>query len=147
MERLMARAARRDRGFTLTEVMLALTLLSIGVLSLAAIHLMTLDFGNRGRHATRASAIAQDRIERLERVRWTDASIQPTAGWSGPTTEKAEVQVGGVAVEQSYDVFVRVTNAVAGVSRNVDVRVDWTEQGGHSRSYALSTIRYNLEGL
>lgn len=149
MEQLRPRttSARRRTGFTLIEVMLALTLLAIGALSLGAIHLMTLEFGNRGKHVTQASTIAQAQIERLQRVNWNDASLQPTAGWTGPTTVNATVQVGGTVVEQSYDVFVRISNAVVGVSRNVDVRVDWDEQGRPGRSYALSTLRFNIEGL
>lgn len=150
MEQLMAtagRAAISRRGFTLLEVMLALTIMAIGVLSLSALQLMTMDYGNRGRHATQASAIAQSRIERLQHVSWTDASLQPTVGWSGPTVVNAQVQDGGVVTQQSYDVYVRITNAVAGVSRNVDVRVDWDEPGRPGRSYGLSTLRYNFGGV
>lgn len=148
----MRRTALRHRekgraGFTLHEVMIALTMLAIGVLSLAALLLMTMNFGSRGRHATQASSIAQSRMEALQRVTWTDASLQPTAGWAGPTTVNSTVQNGGNVVEQSYDVFVRITDAVPGVSRNIDVRVDWDDQGRAGRSYALSTLRYNIEGL
>ena len=141
-------AARRPRGgFTLLEVMLALTLMAIGVLSLGALQLLMVEHGNRGRHATAASAIVQSRVEQLQRVRWTDASLQPTAGWSGPVVVNSLVQDGGVVIEQSYDVYVRVTDSVAGVTRNVDVRAEWDEPGRPGRRYALSTLRYNFEDL
>ena len=109
---------------------------------------MTMDYGNRGKHASQASAIAQSRIERLQRVTWTDASLQPTVGWSGPVQVNARVQdPGGTVVSQSYDVFVRISDAAAGVSRNLDVRVDWDESNRPGRSFGLSTLRYNIEGL
>ena len=117
-------------------------------LSLGALELMTMDYGNRGKHASQASAIAQSRIERLQRVTWTDASIQPTAGWSGPVQVNVQVQDGaGTVVAQSFDVFVRISNAAAGLSRNLDVRVDWDEPNRPGRSFALSTLRFNIEGL
>ena len=78
---------------------------------------------------------------------WADASLQPTAGWSGPTVVNSLVQDGGVVVEQSYDVYVRITDALAGQTRNVDVRAEWDEPARPGRRYALSTIRFNFEGL
>lgn len=141
-------ATQPRRGFTLVEVMLALTIMAIGVLSLGALQLMTMEYGNRGKHASQASAIAQSRIEQLQRVTWTDASIQPTAGWSGPVQVNVQVQDGvGTVVAQSFDVFVRISNAAAGLTRNLDVRVDWDEPNRPGRSFALSTLRFNLEGL
>lgn len=150
MEQLTAAdtAPRSARAFTLIEVMLALSLLAIGALSLGAIQLMTIDYGGRGKHATQAGIIAQDTVDRLQRVRWTDASIQPTGGaWSGPKTVDVKVQDGGATVEHSYDVYVRVSDAVPGVSRNVDVRVDWTDPNRPPHRFAVSTMRYNIEGL
>ena len=141
-------ATRTRGGFTLIEVMLALTIMAIGVLSLGALQLMTMEYGNRGKHASQASAIAQSRVEQLQRVTWTDLSIQPTAGWSGPVQVNAQVQDGaGTVVAQSFDVFVRISNASAGLTRNLDVRVDWDEPTRPGRSFALSTLRFNLEGL
>jgi prepilin-type N-terminal cleavage/methylation domain-containing protein len=138
------------RGFTLLEVMISLTLMAVGVLSLAALQLLVMQYGSRGRHMTEASAIAQTQMEQLQRLRWTDASMLPTGGgWAGPTTINVQVQdTGGVVyTQESFDVYVRIADMVAGVTRSVDVRVDWDEQNRPGRSYALSSIRYNQEGL
>jgi Tfp pilus assembly protein PilV len=43
---------RRRGGVSLIKVMLALTILGIGMLSLGAIQLLALEYGNRGRHGT-----------------------------------------------------------------------------------------------
>jgi len=141
---------KRSQGFTLLEMMLSLTLMAIGVLSLAALQLLVMQYGSRGRHMTEASAIAQTQMEQLQRLTWTDGSMQPTGGaWAGPTTVNVQVQdSAGVAyTQESFDVYVRIADLVAGVTRSVDIRVDWDEQGRPGRSYALSTIRYNQEGL
>jgi type IV pilus assembly protein PilV len=160
MEQLMRRpirrsgaacAARRRRkgGFTLLEVMIALTLMAIGTLSLAALQLIVMDYAARGRNMSQASAIAQTQMEQLQRLRWSDAGLQPTGGaWTGPATVNVQMDDGvNVGTQQSYEVYVRIADLVAGVTRSVDVRVDWDEADRPGRSYALSSIRYNSQGL
>lgn len=144
--RIRTRSRSSDSGFTLLEVMLALTIMAIGVLSLAALQLMTMDYGNRGKHATQAGLIAQDRIERLQRLTW--ANLTPTAGWSAPEQINARVDDGGgLVVTQTYRRYTRISDAVPGVTRRVDVRVEWDEPKRPGRTFALSTLRYNTEGL
>jgi prepilin-type N-terminal cleavage/methylation domain-containing protein len=140
---------RRGRGgFTLLEVMIALTLMAFGVLSLAALQLLVMDYAARGRSMSQASAIAQTQMEQLQRLRWTDAGMQPTGGFAGPATIAVTIEDGATnGVQQTYDVYVRIADMVAGVTRSVDVRVDWDEPDRPGRSYALSSIRFNTEGL
>lgn len=150
-----ARTARSRReqggrgGFTLLEVMFALSLMAFGVLSLAALQLLVMNYAARGRSMTQASAIAQTRMEQLQRLTWADAALAPTGGvFTGPTTVDVTIQDGsGGGTQQSYDIYVRVADLVAGVTRAVDVRVDWDEPDRPGRSYALSTVRFNVEGL
>lgn len=142
----MVRSKRtRSGGFTLLETLIAMSLLAVALLSLSAMQLIAREFGNRGRHMTRASAIAQTQLEQMQRDTWTN--LAPTGGWTAATTVTNDVQAGTTLTEQSYDVSWRITNAVAGTTRNIDVRVTWDEPGRANRQYALSTIRFNYEGL
>ena len=138
---------RRSGGFTLIEVTLALTVLAIGLLALGATQLLVMDYGARGKHDTQAAEIAQTQIEQLQRRTWTHASMQPTGGWAVLAPVNVVVQDGTNVVEQSYAVSMRIADHVAGVTRSVDVRVDWDEPKRPGRRYALSSIRFNLEGL
>ena len=140
---------KRARGFTLLEVMIAMTMMAIGVLSLAALQLLVMDYSTRGRSMSQSSAIAQTQMEALQRLTWTDASMQPTGGaFAGPTTVNAEMSDGTItSSQQSFDVYVRIANLVAGVTRSVDVRVDWDEPDRPGRTFALSSIRFNHQGL
>lgn len=142
----LSRRYRRQCGFTLIEVFIALTLLGIGLLSLAAMQMTALDYGTRGRHMTRAATIAESQMERLQRTRWTD--LNPTGGWVAPTAVNNTVQdVGGNNTEQSYQLSWRIADLDPGQTRTIDVRVTWSEPGRPNRQYGLSSVTFNYEGL
>jgi Tfp pilus assembly protein PilV len=130
------------------EVMIVMVMLVFGLVSLSAMQIHAMKGGNQGRHATRAAAIAEAEMERLQRANWASATLAPTTGWTTPTTTHTAVQVdGGSAAEQAYSVARRVTDLAATFTRTIDVEVEWTEPGGKVRSITLSSIRFNREGL
>lgn len=143
--------ARRDHargrrgGFTLLETLIAMSLLAVSLLSLSAMQLLAREFGNRGRHTTQAAAIAQTQLEQMQRDTWTN--LATTGGWTTAVTVDNDVQAGTTLTEQSYAVSWRITDAVAGSTRNIDVRVRWDEPGRANRQYAVSSMRFNYEGL
>ena len=53
-----------------------MSLLAVALLSLSAMQLLAREFGNRGRHMTRAAAIAQTQMEQMQRDTWTN--LAPT---------------------------------------------------------------------
>ena len=131
-----ARSRRTGAGFTLLETVIALSILAFGLLALSAMQIVASDFGKRGRNSTQAAAIANGQLEALQRRTWTQ--IAPTT-WTAPTP----VVTGG----QRYDLSWRIVNDVAGTTRSIDVRVNWDEPKRPNRQYAVSTIRFNYEGL
>jgi prepilin-type N-terminal cleavage/methylation domain-containing protein len=140
----MMRRRRSSSGFTLVEIMMALSLLGIGLLSLAAMQLTAMKYGARGRHMTKAAAIAEVQMETLMRRRWT--SIAPTA-WTAATTVNETVQGTANQVEQAYSVSWRITDVDPSRTRSIDVRVTWDEPNRPTRQYAISSLRFNHEGL
>ncbi len=143
----MMRRRRQSSGFTLVEIMMALSLLAIGLLSLAAMQLTAMQYGSRGRHLTKAAAVAEERMEILMRTRWDDAALAPTGGWTAPQTSDEVVQGPTDQTEMSYDVSWQIANVDPGRTRSIDVRVQWTEQNRPTRQYAISSLRFNHEGL
>jgi len=130
---------RRRGGFTLLEALIAMSILGVGLLALAAMQLFALRGGESGRRTTEAAAIAQDRMERIQRATWTD--VGPTGGWTTATTVSSP---GQSAVQ--YDVSWRIADVAAGDTRSVDVQVTWDEPQRGSRSLAISSMRFNREG-
>jgi len=139
--------ARTNRGFTLVEVMLALTILAFGLLALAAAQLYAIDGRGSGRHATAAAELAQIQMDELQRRRWTDVADTGGAWVTAVRTEQVTHSDGSVANEESYNVSWRITDDVAGVTRLIDVRVTWDEPKRPGRAFSISSIRFNRENI
>lgn len=138
------RRRRQSSGFTLVEILIALSLLAIGLLSLAAMQLTAMQYGSRGRHLTKAAAVAEGRMEMLMRSRWTDLS--PTA-WTAAVVTNEVVQGPTNQSEQAYSTSWQIADVDPGRTRSIDVRVQWTEPNRPTRQYAISSMRFNHEDL
>jgi prepilin-type N-terminal cleavage/methylation domain-containing protein len=138
---IRTRRSRRTSGLTLIEVMIALTILGVGLLSLAAMQLEALRGGRSGHVDTYATTIAQDKLEELRRISWSAAAMNATGNWSTPVTVTSPHQ------GQVYTVDWRVTNVVTNWTRAIDVRVQWSTPSRPNRSRIISTFRFNREAV
>lgn len=141
MEPVIRGRRSTGEGLTLIEVMIALTILGVGLLSLTAMQLEALRGGRSGNVGTYATTIAQDKIEELRRIAWGAASLNATGNWSTAVTVTSPHQ------GQVYTVDWRVTNIVTGWTRSIDVRVRWSTPNRPNRSRIVSTIRFNREAV
>lgn len=132
------------RGFTLIEVMIAVGIMTFGLLAILAMQIHALREGRHGRHTTEATRVAQQRMERLHRLDWSHADLQP-AGWTAFATVGVNVDTSnGTVQEQDYDIQHRVQTLGGDPNlRQIDVRVVWTEGNGMQRRFAASTVRHN----
>lgn len=145
MDGRKARTSRTTGGFTLIEVMIVIGILTFGLLSLAAMQIHAMQGSDRGRHSSKAAAIAENKMEQLQQDAW--ALIPATAGFVADPNEQHHVQLnGGTSLERSYAVSYQITDLQPTFTRAIDVQVSWTEEGGENRSITLSSIRYNREG-
>jgi len=132
-------------GFTILEVMIVIGILTFGLLSLSAMQIEAMHGSDRGRHATNAAAIAENKMEQLQQDPW--ASIPVTGGFVADPTAQNVIQLdSGSSAERAYNVSYQITDVQATFTRAIDVRVTWTEEDGENRSVTLSSIRYNREG-
>jgi type IV pilus assembly protein PilV len=134
-----------DGGFSLIEVMIAFTILGVGLLAVAGAQVSSIQGSQNGRHLTQAAIVAQTQIEQLNRSNWNN--LVP-AGWTAPVAIMTLVEDGnGGSTEQTYNVSWQFLDVFAGETRSIDVRVNWSEPNGRNRSVATSTIRFNRENL
>ena len=128
-------------GLTLIEVMIALTILAVGLLTLATMQLEALRGGRSGVADSFATALAQDKMEDLQRMSWANGDLAATGNWATAQTRTHP------ANGQTYLVDWRVNDVIANWTRSIDVRVTWNGPRRANRSRVLSSIRYNREAL
>ena len=64
-----------ERGFSIIEVMIAISILSIGILALASMQVAAMRGNSFAGGVTEGSTWALDQIEKLMSLPWTDASL------------------------------------------------------------------------
>ena len=136
-------------GFTLVELMITVSLIAIGALSLALAQLQALADGNRARHRTNAATIARDQMEFVQGMGFSEPALAAmdstnfvTPPWldnaADPALAAGEVPLrvdrpGGAVDEIVYTVYYRVAADDATLPnpalRFVDLEVIWNERG------------------
>src|SRR5262245_40587204 len=117
------RQMRTNNGFTLIEILVALVVLSIGMLGLTRVTVTTVNVNSSNKRHTIASTLVQDRLERVKK-----------SGYAGATNASYTEGYGTI---QAYNAYKRVTtialNTPAANMRTVTVTVSW-ENDSHSLS-------------
>ena len=142
--------ARRRAGLSLIEMMFALVILAGGLLAMLTAQISALKQGKYGRHTSEAMQIARDQVERLVRLPWDDADVQPTAWTAAQPIMLSFQNDQGAVVQQQFDVSYRVTTAPFNAEvRMIDVDVQWNEAeadpAAPPRRFVLSTNKNNEE--
>ncbi len=71
------RAARRDRGFSLIEAMVASIIMLIGLLGLAGLQVVGMRANNLGKRMSQASLLAQDLAQNMQIWAYSDSRFTP----------------------------------------------------------------------
>lgn len=138
-----SRVHRRERGFSLIEVMIAVTILGVGLLAVTGAQIHALRGGSSGKHSAQAGVIANSQMEILKRTQWNNLAPTP---WTPPLNVDIVVDSPvGAQVEQAYTLQWRIINVVPGQTRSIDVRVQWNEPERPNRNLVYSSLRFNLE--
>lgn len=138
--------AREDSGFTLIEVMIAMTILSVGLMSIAVAQLTAIKVSSRSKHLQDAMFLAREQMDTL-------GAMQPPAsaavfGVAQVINDPAPIQVGTDAADTTR--YTRSTQIVpnqpqAGLSRVV-VTVTWdngNSLAGTQQVQLTSVMRIN----
>ena len=115
------------KGFTLIEMLIGLILLAIGLLAIAGMQITSVRGNYFSSNMTQASILAQDRLEGLRQLDFTDAGLG-----AGTHNDGA---IPGTVFTRQYNVSV-----VPGTTMlNIMVTVSWRDSTDHSLSF--STVR------
>lgn len=109
----MSRTRRKERGFTMLEVLIAIMLSSIAMIGIVALFRVQSAASSYSRRTTEASTLATDQLERLRTIALTGTTV---TGSQTSLDEKGRVATGGpfarswtvVPTDSYYDVTVTV---------------------------------------
>ena len=112
-------------GFTLIEVLVALVILAISLLSLAGLMVYTTKSNSWGGHMTEAATFAQDTLERLKVTPWAGlvANADP---------DKYKItSASGITYRRTWTVDPNANDSL----RTITVTVTWDDDINHSISF------------
>lgn len=121
------------RGFTLLEVLVAISIFAVGVLAVASMQLSAITGNRLGNEVTQATALAQMQMEALKSTELSSAMLNP-GNYNDPNNPIDETGANGGKFTRSWVVANNTT-----FSRTVTVTVQWTK-GGTTHSVALTTV-------
>jgi type II secretory pathway pseudopilin PulG len=133
--RAMASSARRQRGFTLVEVMIAILLTAIAIIGIVALYMSETRASGYSRHTTEASVLAEDKLEQLFRLAAICAPVPCTgaAADAGKIDAEGNTGTGGI--------FTRSWTATAPINTtywDLVITVSWVEDDpGNPKSVVL----------
>lgn len=127
---------KKAHGFSLLEVLIALVILAIALLSLAGLMTTSTAYNASGSRVTEASVLAQDRLELLRGTAFKDIDPSPAGGVDSPGAN-------GMVYNVSWSVNA-VPNPVPppddSILKAVTITVKWTDKISHSLTFGPYTI-------
>lgn len=121
------RAIADPQGFTLLEILIAITILAIGLLAVASMATIVIKSNSASNKLSIASMLVQDKLEEIRAMPYaTVTSIPLTTVTSTPWA--------------SRQVVVTPDTPIVG-TKKIDVIVSWTDVNGKSHSVSLSTLQ------
>ena len=112
-----------EHGFTLLEVIIAVTILTVGLLGMAALQATAIRGNAFGIRNSEAVALIEDKIEEYKNTPY--ASIA-----EGTVTETGVGSFGMFTRKSTIQEHVPVTD-----TKTISVEISWSDPGSHSFSY------------
>lgn len=130
-------ACRQSRGLTLVEILIALLVLSIGLLGLAGLQTLSLKFNTSAYHRTQATTLAYDMADRMRANRQAALNDEYNTAFGAPEACGTPSGEGSVP-EQDLDAWLnelacrlpQSTGAIARDGNEFTLTVRWDDSQG-----------------
>lgn len=122
MKNKRVRRPKKEKGFTLLEVVFAMAILTIGLLAVASMQGAAIQGNFVAYRVTEAASLAQDRMEGLLTLQYTDYHLDagtnlPDPSPPAPTGYVIDYDVDDTTLTDSKIITVRVVRQFKGITR------------------------------
>jgi len=121
---------KTSAGFTLIEILVAMSIFSVAVLGLAVGATSVMRANQTSYFNTIATNIAQDKLEELKGMTVAALPSCPSYTTTGCSDTKTSL---GLTFSRSWQII--ANSPISGVNR-LDVKVDWTDYRSHSLTFS-----------
>ena len=148
---------RRQEGFSLIEVLIALVILAVGLLGLAMFQITAIKGNAIASKWTVATELAQDRLERFRHANWISIQSSVPGGFV-PGTQPAQSDYGSLGGSVGDNAIVRGTTfyrvwdvtpatSTANSFTTISVWCCWRDASGIWHNVMLVTQKTNVGGM
>jgi prepilin-type N-terminal cleavage/methylation domain-containing protein len=144
---------RSEKGFTLIEVLVSMVIFSFGFLAIIKMQILATTINVQARGMTEGVIVAQNKIEELSSLSYTDASLQDGAGDSAGAAGLDDFPITPASSDKA-DQFDDVTNtryttfwnivddSPFNGTKTIRVIVRWANKGVF-RSFSIDMVKSN----
>lgn len=128
---------KKESGFTLLEVLVAITIFAVGLLAVAALHTSAIKMNSTSNKLTNLSTLAMDQIEKLSALPYADPALN--AGTDKPAASPTS------NYSISYDVTdttVVIDSVPVSIKKTVTVKVS-----GRGKTENITFIKPNVGSI
>ena len=123
---------KKEDGFTLIEVLIALTIFAVGLLAVAAMQNSAILMNSNAGKLTNLSTLAMDQIEKLSALPYTDPALN--AGSHDPTSPSANYPISYTVT----DTTAVIDSITVSIRKNITVTVS-----GRGKTAGISFLKPN----
>ena len=126
-----------DKGFTLSEVLVAIVVLSLGLLGLESMHIASIQMNAIASRLTQGTTLAQDRAEQLMALSYDDPLLADTTGPGVMTSYTDPNPSSGYTIRWEVDTDIPSVGV-----KTINIFVTWKNLKA-SKTFSLSVQKSN----
>jgi prepilin-type N-terminal cleavage/methylation domain-containing protein len=131
-----------EAGFTLLEVIAAIAILCFGLLAVASMQTGAIQGNYRARLQTEGTTWAQDRMEKLLALPYSDTNLDDTGGYTADPFSPAAPDPYTITYEVDDGAVANPNNPIPN-TKLIRVRITWQDKGV-SRTNILTSVKPSL---